>query len=197
MPCLLTSWCSSWWAEHLHPSLVGGLSWLRQSASHANVIFGVLVYLWLYNAPSRVSHLGSSLVRLLYPAEDGKSTLSLISSNIHLNIVLYPPLQSPCILCDQGPLYRLHFHNVLHVLCAQNHHSYIQRQSDPSWSTLKLWNLHHKLFWGIYHLCVYKHSMLCSCVHYIDPNSIASISNIHYAAWFISCLQYSAGWLQS
>ena len=45
------------------------------------VIFGVLVYLWLYNAPSRVSSLGSSLVRLLYPAEDGKSTLSLISSS--------------------------------------------------------------------------------------------------------------------
>ena len=45
------------------------------------VIFGVLVYLWLYDAPSQVSHLGSSLVRLLYPAEDGKSTLSLISSS--------------------------------------------------------------------------------------------------------------------
>ena len=49
--------------------------------SSACVIFGVLVYLWLYNAPSWVSHLGSSLVRLLYPAEDGKSTLSLISSS--------------------------------------------------------------------------------------------------------------------
>ena len=45
------------------------------------VIFGVLVYLWLYNAPSRVSSLGSSLVRLLYPAEDGKRTLSLVSSS--------------------------------------------------------------------------------------------------------------------
>ena len=45
------------------------------------VIFGVLVYLWLYNAPSQVSSLGSSLVRLLYPAEDRKSTLSLISSS--------------------------------------------------------------------------------------------------------------------
>ena len=33
------------------------------------------------NAPSWVSCLGSSLVRLLYPAEDGKSTLSLISSS--------------------------------------------------------------------------------------------------------------------
>ena len=45
------------------------------------VIFGVLVYLWLYNAPSRVSSLGISLVRLLYPAEDRKGTLSLISSS--------------------------------------------------------------------------------------------------------------------
>ena len=55
-----------------------------QVCNHAQVmlvIFGVLVYLWLYSAPSRVSHLGSSLVRLLYPAEDGKSTLSLISSS--------------------------------------------------------------------------------------------------------------------
>ena len=51
------------------------------SAKDSSVIFGVLVYLWLYNAPSRVSYLGSSLVRLLYPAEDGKSTLSLISSS--------------------------------------------------------------------------------------------------------------------
>ena len=42
------------------------------------------VYLWLYNAPSKVSSLGSSLVRLLYilqSAKDGKSTLSLISSS--------------------------------------------------------------------------------------------------------------------
>ena len=43
--------------------------------------FWCFVHLWLYNAPSRVSYLGSSLVRLLYPAEDGKSTLSLISSS--------------------------------------------------------------------------------------------------------------------
>ena len=62
------------------------------------VIFGVLVYLWLYNAPSRVSFLGSSLVRLLYPAEDEK-----------VPPVLYPPLQSPCVLCDQGLPYRSHF----------------------------------------------------------------------------------------
>ena len=32
-------------------------------------------------SPSWVSSFGSSLVRLLYPAEDGKSTLSLISSS--------------------------------------------------------------------------------------------------------------------
>ena len=53
----------------------------RMMLKGVGVIFGVLVYLWLYNAPSRVSYLGSSLVRLLYPAEDGKSTLSLISSS--------------------------------------------------------------------------------------------------------------------
>ena len=52
-----------------------------QKMAQECVIFGVLVYLWLYNAPSQVSYLGSSLVRLLYPAEDGKSTLSLISSS--------------------------------------------------------------------------------------------------------------------
>ena len=51
------------------------------------VIFGVLVYLWLYNAPSWVSSLGSSLVRFLYPAKDGKSTLSLISPSA---VPLYP-----------------------------------------------------------------------------------------------------------
>ena len=53
----------------------------RKNMHTSSVIFGVLVYLWLYNAPSWVSHLGSSLVRLLYPAEDRKSTLSLISSS--------------------------------------------------------------------------------------------------------------------
>ena len=57
------------------------LATLESITNSEAVIFGVLVYLWLYNAPSRVSHLGSSLVRLLYPAEDGKSTLSLISSS--------------------------------------------------------------------------------------------------------------------
>ena len=51
---------------------------------HAECHFGVLVYLWLYNAPSWVSSLGSSLVRLLYPAEDRKSTFSLISSAVPL-----------------------------------------------------------------------------------------------------------------
>jgi hypothetical protein len=40
-----------------------------------------LCYMWLYNAPSGVSSLGSSLVRLAYPAEDRKFTLSLISSS--------------------------------------------------------------------------------------------------------------------
>ena len=59
----------------------GGSACEAPSVTEQTVIFGVLVYLWLYNAPSRVSYLGSSLVRLLYPAEDGKSTLSLISSS--------------------------------------------------------------------------------------------------------------------
>ena len=73
---------------------------------HVFIIFGVLVYLWLYNPSSWVSSFGIRLVMLLYPAEDRKSTLSLIS-------------QSPCILCDQGPLYRLYFHSF--VLCRSVH----------------------------------------------------------------------------
>ena len=48
---------------------------------------------------SWVSYFGSSLVRLLYPAEDGKSTLSLISSSA---VPLYP-------LWSRAP-FRSHFH---------------------------------------------------------------------------------------
>jgi hypothetical protein len=46
-----------------------------------HIEFVILCYMCLHNAPSGVSSLGSSLVRLAYPAEDGKITLSLISSS--------------------------------------------------------------------------------------------------------------------
>ena len=37
----------------------------------------------------------------------------------------------------------------------------------------------------LYHLCVYKHSILRSYVHCIDPNSLTKIFIIHHATWFI------------
>ena len=86
---------------------------------HGKVLF--LVFLLICGCtmlPSWVSCLGSSLVRLLYPAEDRKKEVPLVlypplqvsSKVISIIIASYPPLQCPCILCDQGPLYRLHFH---------------------------------------------------------------------------------------
>ena len=51
--------------------IVGGMS----------LLFVIWCYMYLQNAPNGVSSLGSCLVRLIYPAEDGKISLSLIPSS--------------------------------------------------------------------------------------------------------------------
>ena len=45
-------------------------SWQTLHMMQSDVIFDVLIHLWLYNVPSQVFSFKSSLVRLLYPAED-------------------------------------------------------------------------------------------------------------------------------
>ena len=90
---LSTSNCKIWGLPHIGHWSPQGLS--QSPTVHLPepvLLFLVFCSFVTVQSPSWVSSFGSSLVRLLYPAEDGKSTLS------------HPPLQSPCILCDQGPL---------------------------------------------------------------------------------------------
>ena len=76
------------------------------------VLFLVFCSFVTVQSPSWVSSFGSSLVRLLYPAEDGKSTLSLISSSA---VPLYP-------LWSRA-LFRSHFHRWMeqsfHQICSK------------------------------------------------------------------------------
>jgi hypothetical protein len=58
------------------PEYMDSIEWLQLLCP-----FVILCYICLYNAPSGDSLLGSSLVRLAYPAGDGKITLSHISSS--------------------------------------------------------------------------------------------------------------------
>ena len=98
-----------------------------------------------------------------------------------------------------------HVPHVLHVLSAHYHHSDHpdHPESNSSWDSLAHPESHWsgdslaqpKSCWSdgtftitcfdLYHLCVYKHSILHSYVHCIDPNSLRNISTIHHATWFI------------
>ena len=145
--------CRWWrWCDPLF-SIIPPFAWA--------VIFGALVYLWLYNAPSGVSSLGL-LVRLLYPAEDGKVPL-----------VLYPPLQSPyfqkftvCLLFFIHSFIKCLGHYMLPLLLcppAFTGHTFTKHQKKLSNGHYNL-PLHQVVTSGIHLSCFFfleEYSFLC------------------------------------
>ena len=98
-------------------SLMTNLCW-------EGMLFLVFCSFVTVQSPSWVSSFGSSLARLLYPAKDRKSTLSLISSSA---VPLYP-------LWSRAP-FRLHFHRACRLrgaesaACQKSEISEVVRQS--------------------------------------------------------------------
>ena len=81
-------WPQFHWKQYINGNItcIGGwihiiVVWRYKRPKNCYLCYLMLQYMCLYNAPSGVSSLGSCLVRLVYPAEDGKISLSLIPSS--------------------------------------------------------------------------------------------------------------------